>query len=243
MSKCALITGASGGIGSAAVLKLAREGFDIAACYRTNDAAANKLSEKLTQLGIKHRFYKADAANHNEAKRIIEDAAEYFGGISVLVNNAGMAQQMLFTDISESEFDRITDVNFKSIYNYSKFAIPYMVREKSGKIINISSIWGVRGASCESVYSATKAAVIGLTQALAKELAPSNIQVNCIAPGAIDTEMNSNLTEKEKEEFAAEIPMGRFGEPDEIAEIVAFLAGKGSDYITGQTIVADGGLL
>lgn len=242
MKKCALITGASGGIGSEIALRLANDGFDIAACYYSDDESAKKLEEKLSSLGVKNRFYKADVSDYNQIKDVFADATDYFGGVSVLVNNAGIAQQKLFTDITEEEFDRITAVNFKGVFNCCKFAVPYMVSEKQGKIINISSMWGVCGASCETVYSATKAAVIGLTKALARELAPSNIQVNCIAPGAIDTKMNSNLSEDDKKAFAQEIPMGRFGTAEEIARVVSFLAGSGSDYITAQVITADGGL-
>lgn len=242
MKKCALITGASGGIGSEIALRLANDGFDIAACYYSDDESAKRLEEKLSSLGVKNRFYKADVSDYNQIKDVFADATDYFGGVSVLVNNAGIAQQKLFTDITEEEFDRITAVNFKGVFNCCKFAVPYMVSEKQGKIINISSMWGVCGASCETVYSATKAAVIGLTKALARELAPSNIQVNCIAPGAIDTKMNGNLSEDDKKAFAQEIPMGRFGTAEEIARVVSFLAGSGSDYITAQVITADGGL-
>ena len=161
----------------------------------------------------------------------------------MLINCAGISSSKLFTDISNEEFDRICSTNFKGIYNTCSAAVPGMIKKHSGKIINISSIWGVSGASCEVIYSATKAAVIGFTKALAKELAPSNIRVNCIAPGAIETKMNDNLSPEEKSDFAAQIPMGRFGKPDEIAGVVSFLAGEDSSYITAQVITADGGLL
>lgn len=242
MKKCALITGASGGIGRKIALRLAKDGYDIAACYFSDDQSAKELENELALVGIKYKFYKADVSDYNQIKEIFADATDFFGGVSVLVNNAGMSQTKLFTDITEEDFDRITAVNFKSVFNCCKFAVPYMVNQKQGKIINISSMWGVYGASCETVYSATKAAVIGFTKALARELAPSNIQVNCIAPGAVDTKMNNNLSEKEKADFAMEIPMGRFGRPEEIASIVSFLASNGSDYITAQVITADGGL-
>ncbi len=242
MKKCALITGASGGIGSEIALRLAADGYNIAACYFTDDKSAKVLEEKLSFTGAKYKFYKADVSDYNQIKEIFADAADYFGGVSVLVNNAGISQTKLFTDITEEEFDRITAVNFKSVFNCCKFAVPYMVNQKQGKIINISSMWGVCGASCETVYSATKAAVIGFTKALARELAPSNIQVNCVAPGAIDTKMNSNLSNQEKADFAQEIPMGRFGHPEEIASVVSFLASSDSDYITAQVLTADGGL-
>lgn len=243
MKKCALITGASGGIGSEIALRLASDGFSIAACYCSDENGIRELEEKLSQTGAEYRIYKADVSDYNSIKEIFADATDFFGGVSVLVNNAGMAQQKLFTDITEQEFDRITAVNFKGVFNCCKCAVPFMVSQKSGKIINVSSMWGVCGASCETVYSATKAAVIGLTKALARELAPSNIQVNCVAPGAIDTKMNNNLSEEDKAAFAEEIPMGRFGSAREIAGVVSFLAGEDSSYVTAQVITADGGLI
>lgn len=242
MKKCALITGASGGIGSAIALRLAEDGFNIAACYCSDEEGIGRLSKKLDETDAEYRIYKADVSDFNKIKEVFTDATEFFGGVSVLVNNAGVAQQKLFTDITEQEFDRITAVNFKGVFNCCKCAVPFMVSQKSGKIINISSMWGVYGASCETVYSATKAAVIGLTKALARELAPSNVQVNCVAPGAIDTKMNNNLSESDKADFADEIPMGRFGTAEEIADVVSFLAGDGSNYVTAQVITADGGL-
>lgn len=242
MRKCALITGASGGIGSEIALRLANDGFNIVACYYSDENGIKELEKKLALTEAEYRIYKADVSDMKSIKKIFADAADIFGGVSVLVNNAGMAQQKLFTDITEEEFDRITDVNFKGVFNCCQCAVPYMVSCKSGKIINISSMWGIYGASCETVYSATKAAVIGLTKSLARELAPSNVQVNCVAPGAIDTKMNSNLSDDDKKAFAEEIPMGRFGTPKEIAGVVSFLASKDSDYVTAQVITADGGL-
>ncbi|MBR5562071.1 MAG: 3-oxoacyl-ACP reductase FabG [Clostridia bacterium] len=242
MKKCALITGASGGIGSEIALRLANDGFEIAACYNSDENGIKELEKKLLQTGVRFKIYKADVTDFNTIKDVFADATDFFGGVSVLVNNAGIAQQKLFTDITQEDFDRITAVNFKGVFNCCQCAVPFMVSQKSGKIINISSMWGVYGASCETVYSATKAAVIGLSKALARELAPSNIQVNCVAPGAIDTKMNNNLSEADKADFANEIPMGRFGTPAEIAGVVSFLASKDSDYVTAQVITADGGL-
>lgn len=240
--KCALITGASGGIGSSIALRLARDGFAVAACYRSDEAGIASLAAELDVIGAEYKIYRADVADYSQMNTVFADATEEFGGVSVLVNNAGVAQQKLFTDITEEEFDFITGVNFKGVFNCCKCTVPFMVNQKSGKIINISSMWGVYGASCETVYSATKAAVIGLTKALARELAPSNIQVNCVAPGAIDTKMNSNLSSDERAALADEIPMGRFGLPGEIAGVVSFLAGSDSDYVTAQVITADGGM-
>lgn len=242
MKKCALITGASGGIGSEIALRLAKDGFNIAACYYTDETGIRELEKKLKETDAEYRLYKADVSDYEKIKEVFADAAEVFGGVSVLINNAGIAQQKLFTDITQQEFDRITAVNFKGVFNCCQCAVPFMVNRKSGKIINISSMWGICGASCETVYSATKAAVIGLTKSLARELAPSNVQVNCIAPGAIDTKMNNNLTDEDKAAFAEEIPMGRFGTAAEIAGVVSFLASRDSDYVTAQVIAADGGI-
>ena len=243
MKKCALITGASGGIGSEIALRLAKDGFNIAACYNNDENGIKELEKKLSETGVSFKTYKADVADFDEIKNVFADATDFFGGVSVLVNNAGIAQQKLFTDITQDDFDRITAVNFKGVFNCCQCAVPFMISQKSGKIINISSMWGIYGASCETVYSATKAAVIGFSKALARELAPSNIQVNCVAPGAIDTKMNSNLSREEKLSFADEIPMGRFGKASEIAGVVSFLASSDSDYVTAQVITADGGLI
>lgn len=240
--KCALVTGASGGIGSSIALRLARDGFALAVCYNTDSDGIAALSAELDRLGADYKAYRADVSSLSQMNEAFADATELFGGVSVLVNNAGVAQQKLFTDITEEEFDYINGVNFKGVFNCCKCAVPFMVNQKSGKIINISSMWGTYGASCETVYSATKAAVIGLTKALARELAPSNIQVNCVAPGAIDTKMNDNLSLEERAALSDEIPMGRFGLPSEIAGVVSFLASGDSDYVTAQVITADGGM-
>lgn len=242
MKKTAFITGASGGIGSAVALRLAQDGFSLACCYNSDASSMNELEAKLKALGTDCRTYRLDVSDTAETEKIYREASEYFGGFCVLVNCAGIALQKLMSDTTPDEFDRINGINYKGVYNTCRTAVPEMVRNHYGKIINISSMWGVCGASCEVVYSASKAAVIGFTKALARELAPSNIQVNCIAPGAVDTKMNNNLSDEEKEAFADEIPMGRFGKPEEIANIVSFLASENSSYITAQVITADGGL-
>lgn len=239
MSKSVFITGASGGIGKAAALRLYKDGYNVAAAYNSNDAEAADLKEKS---GGQIKLYKVDLTDSKETESVFNEAQKDFGGFDIIVNCAGISLVKLLSETSENEFDFVNTVNYKSTFQICKLAIPYMVNNKCGSIINISSMWGVSGASCEAVYSASKAAVIGLTKALARELAPSGIRVNCIAPGAINTKMNNNLSDAEKSAFADEIPMGRFGEPEEIAGIVSFLAGDDSSYITAQVITADGGL-
>ena len=243
MNKTAFITGASGGIGQAVALRLAKDGFSVAACRNRDEEGAKILEEKLKDMGADFRIYKADVSSKAEVDKIFKEASDYFGGFSVLVNCAGIALDKMFIDTTDDDFDKLVSVNLKGVFNTMKNAVPFMVSQKEGSIINISSIWGVHGASCESLYSATKAAVKGFSEALARELAPSGIRVNCIAPGAIDTKMNNNLSEDEKNAFAEEIPMGRFGLPEEIAGVVSFLASDDSKYMTAQTLVVDGGLI
>ncbi len=242
MHKVALITGASGGIGSAAAKALAEDGFRLVLCYNSNEQAARSLGESLSEK-TDVICCKMNVADREEVDNAFKNATDAFGGVSVLVNNAGIAQQKLFTDITEAEYDRMMDVNVKGVFNCCQCAVAYMVNQKCGKIINISSMWGVCGASCEVHYSAAKAAVIGLTKALARELAPSNIQVNCIAPGVIDTPMNSCFSPAELDALREETPMGRFGSPEEVAALIRFLSGDGSDYITAQVIGVDGAFI
>ncbi len=242
MNKSAFITGASGGIGSAAAYKLACDGYSLALCYCNDRSGAEELAGRLDLINANYEIYRLDVSDTEKTETVFKEAAERFGGFSVLLNCAGIALQKLLTDTSPEEFDRLLAVNLKGVYNTCRAAVPDMVRNKYGSIINISSMWGNYGASCEVAYSAAKAGVIGFTKALARELAPSGIRVNCIAPGAVDTKMNNNLSDAEKAAFAEEIPMGRFGTPDEIAEIVSFLASDKSSYITAQVLTADGGL-
>lgn len=242
MKKTALITGASGGIGSACAVRLAQEGYSLALVYNSHPEKCEK---------IKNAFagkndiicIKADVSDSGEVKTAFRNATDFFGGVCVLVNAAGIAQQKLFTDITDSDFRRMMDINVTGVFNTCREALPFMVSRKSGKIINISSMWGVCGASCEVHYSAAKAAVIGLTKALAREVAPSGIQVNCIAPGVIDTPMNSCFSAQELEQLRQETPMGRFGKPEEVAQLVSFLASEKSDYITAQVIGIDGAFI
>lgn len=243
INKTALITGAAGGIGTAAARRLAKDGFALVLNYNTNRSGALSLAAELESDGAKVLCCCADISSESQVNTMFKNATDTFGGVSVLVNNAGVALQKLFTDTSAEEFSAIINANLSGTANCCRAAVPYMVRCQSGKIINISSMWGVCGASCEVAYSASKAGIIGLTKALARELAPSSINVNCIAPGVIDTAMNSRLSPAELEALKEEIPMRRFGAPQEVAALIGFLAGDGSNYITAQVIGIDGGFI
>lgn len=186
---------------------------------------------------------RADVANKADVDRVVELCIENFGGVGVLVNNAGIAQSRLFTDITEEDWDRMMNVNLKSMFYTCQAVLPHMIRRKEGKIINFSSMWGQVGAACEVHYSAAKAAVIGLTKALAKEVAPSGIQVNCIAPGVIKTDMLAEYSEDELRELAMETPLMRLGTPEDAANAVYFLASSQSDFITGQVLCPNGGFV
>ncbi len=240
--KHAFITGASGGIGSACARALAENGFAVTLCFNNGEEAAKKLNDELSTI-TDTCLVKADVSDPEQVNKAFENAAEKLGDVSVLVNCAGVSLQKLFTDCTAEDYRKVMGINADGVFNCCKCAVPFMVRQKQGKIINISSMWGVCGASCEVIYSASKAAVIGLTKALARELAPSNIQVNCITPGVIDTKMNACFTGDELEALREECPMGRFGTPEEVAAAVAFLAGGSSDYITAQVLGVDGAFI
>ena len=234
-----LVTGASGGIGSAVARLFASRGYNTAIHYNSNETAAREVCDGLVSEGYSAEIFRADLTSSEDVKKMISEVEAKFGTVDVLVNNAGISLIRLFDETTDEEWDNIMNVNLKSAFLCSKAVISGMIHNKKGKIINISSIWGVKGASCEVAYSASKAGLIGFTKALAQELAPSNIQVNCIAPGAIATEMNSHLSASDVKTLCDEIPAGRFGAPIEVAEAVWFLAN--SSYVTGQVLGVDGG--
>lgn len=243
MKRTVLITGASGGIGGAAAVLFAREGWKVAVHYRTGRERAENLCRELRAGGYDASPFCADVADKIQVERMFTEIGGVYGDIHVLVNNAGIAQQKLFTDLTEEEWDRMFAVNVKGMFHCAQAVIPQMVRRKQGKIINVSSIWGMVGASCEVHYSAAKAAVIGLTKALAKELGPSGIQVNCVAPGVIDTPMNGQLGEEALSALKEETPLGVIGSPEHAAQVIAFLASDAADFITGQVISPNGGFV
>lgn len=236
----AFITGASRGIGRAIAQKLAEDGFRVIVNYCTSEKEAKKLINELNNtFCIECVALQGDVSDRLQVEAMFQQA----GGVDVLVNNAGIAQQKLFTDLTERDWDRMFDINVKGMFHCCQCALPYMIHQKRGKIINISSMWGQVGASCEVHYSAAKAAVIGLTKALAKELGPSGIQVNCVAPGVIQTDMNASLDEETIKELKEETPLGAIGTPEDVANAVRFLAGEQSDFITGQIFGVNGGLI
>lgn len=242
--KTVLITGASRGIGRATALKFAQNGFAVAVNYNKSKAEADELCKEITEGGGVAKAFCADVTNESLVRQMLEEINTQLGGIDVLVNNAGIAlPQGLFTDFDAEQAQKAFDVNVFGMMNCCRQVIPRLVSRKAGKIINISSVWGVVGASCEVIYSASKAAVIGFTKALAKELAPSGIYVNCVAPGLIETDMNAHLSQADKEAFADDVALGRTGNADEVAELIFFLASDSASYITGQTISIDGGIV
>lgn len=243
MKKTVLITGSSRGIGRATAQLFAKNNYNVIINYLHAEDDAYALVSSLSRQGYKAIAFQADVARMDQVKAMFDQAVTSFGTIDVLVNNAGFAQQKLFTDITEEDWDSMMDVHVKGVFNCCQCVLPDMISRKQGKIINIASIWGMTGASCEVHYSTAKAAVIGLTKALAKELGPSNIQVNCVAPGIIETAMNACLNEKEKNILREETPLLRFGTPDEAASVVYYLASKNADFLTGQVISPNGGLV
>ncbi|MBR5155475.1 MAG: 3-oxoacyl-ACP reductase FabG [Clostridia bacterium] len=242
--KTALITGASRGIGRATALKFAKSGYCVAINYNKNTEMAESLRQEIKSLGARAEIFRADISDCSEVQKMVADMKDKFGRIDVLVNNAGIAlPQGLFTDFGEDDIKSVFDTNVIGMMNCTKAVTKHMVHNKSGQIVNISSVWGTIGGSCEVIYSASKAAVIGFTKALAKELAPSGIRVNCVAPGLIETDMNSHLTHNEKAEFAEGVALGRIGKAEEVAETVFFLASEAASYITGEVLSVDGGII
>ena len=239
----AFISGASRGIGRAAALKLASLGYDLALNYHTNYDAAQNVQHEAQKYGVKVLLLAGDIADENNVREMFRKIGETFGGADVVVNNASFAEQLMFQDITYEKWRRMFAVTVDGAFFTVQNALPHMLHEKRGRIINISSIWGEVGASCEVHYSAAKGALIAMTKALAKELGPSGITVNCITPGVIDTDMNAHLSAEDLAELCEETPLGRLGSPDDIAETVAFLASAEAGFITGQIIGVNGGFV
>lgn len=238
MSETVLITGGSRGIGAACVELFAKNGYNVAFIYQNSDEKAAKIAQATGALAVK-----ADVSCLEQVERAFAQVESAFGGVDVLVNNAGISRIAMLCDTTEEDWDRLFAVNAKSTFLCSKRAMGHMVHQKRGAIVNVSSMWGQTGGSCEVAYSASKAAVIGFTKALAKELGPSGIRVNCIAPGVIDTEMNAQLSLEDREALAEETPLCRLGTPMEAARAIFFLASDAASFITGQVLAPNGGIV
>ena len=239
--KTVIITGASRGIGAQTARLFAKNGYATIINYNNSHDEAMALRDELISQGYCADIFKADVSAYDECQAMVQYVIKKYKRIDVLVNNAGMAQIKPLFDVTEQDFDKMMAVNFKSVFNTCKLVSDYMVSQKSGKIINVSSVWGEVGSSCETVYCASKAAVIGFTKALAKELGPSNINVNCVAPGFIQTDMNSCLSQQDVDDIVNETPLSRVGTPSDVANAILFLADDRSAFVTGQILNASGG--
>ena len=243
MKQVALVTGASRGIGRAIAVELAREGWDVCINYIQHHQAAEEAARAVRALGRRAAVVQADVADGSAVAEMVREAERDLGPISLVVNNAGIAGQAQFQDITDEMWNRYLAVNLGGARNTIKAVLPRMISEKAGCIVNISSIWGLRGASCEVAYACTKAGIIALTRSLAAELGPSQIRVNCVAPGVINTDMVQVLGQETLRDLAEQTPLGRLGTPEDIAHAVAFLASDKASFITGQVLTADGGFV
>ncbi len=244
MLKTAVVTGASRGIGASVAIALAKSGYNVILGYKNNRERAESLAEVIISgYGVSAEAVKCDVKNSRDAKNIVDRAGKFYGSVDVLVNNAGISQQKLFTDITDEDWEEMVSTNLTGAFYTSREAAKYMINQKSGSIVNISSMWGQVGASCEVHYSAAKSGVIGLTKALAKELGPSNIRVNCICPGVVMTDMMKDFSEETLDELREETPLMKLGSPKNIADAVSFLCSDRAEFITGQVLSVNGGFV
>jgi 3-oxoacyl-[acyl-carrier protein] reductase len=239
MNKTVIVTGGSRGIGAAIVNLLAKEGYNVVLNYNKSEEIAKNIKKELTDRGYCVEIFKADVSSREEVQQLVNFSLNKFGKIDVLINNAGISQTKLFTDITDEDWNNMIKTNLNSVFYMTQEVAKDMIKNKSGCIINISSIWGTIGASCETHYSVTKAGIDAITKSLAKELGPSNIRINSIAPGIIDTDMNKYLTQQEKEQIEKEIPLEKIGKTQDIAKCIKWLIED--NYTTGQIIQINGG--
>jgi 3-oxoacyl-[acyl-carrier protein] reductase len=240
--KIALVTGGGRGIGKAIVHALAEAGATVAFTYKNSAAAAEEIVRTLSGRGLKVTAYQSDAAMTSEAATVVESVIREFGRLDILVNNAGITRDGLLMRMSEKDWDEVLNNNLKSVYNFTKAACRQMMGQRTGKIINITSVVGLGGNAGQANYAASKAGIVGFTKSVAKELGSRNIQVNAVAPGFVDTDMTAALSAELKKNLAASVPLKRTAKPEEIAAVVRFLASSEADYITGQVIAVDGGM-
>ena len=243
MDKCALITGATRGIGKQIAITLAKQGYNIALNYRKENEELENTKKEIEKIGVQILAVKGDVANFEECENFVKQVIERFGQIDVLVNNAGITKDMLLMRMKKEDFEQVIDTNLVGTFNVTKNVVPYMMKARSGRIINISSVVGISGNAGQTNYSASKAGIIGFTKSLAKEIASRNILVNSVAPGFIETNMTDVLKDDVKQEIAKNIPLKRMGTTQDVANVVKFLASDDSSYITGQVINVDGGML
>lgn len=238
-----LITGASRGIGATTARLFAQQGWDVAVNYNRNETAARTLVQELAALGVRACALGADVSDPMQAEMLVEQTLRQLGGLDALVCNAGVAlPQQLLTDTTDEQWREVFATNVDGMFYTIRAAVPHFVRKKAGRIITVSSVWGVTGGSCEVAYSASKGAVIAMTKALAKELGPSGIAVNCVAPGVIATEMNAHLDEESLAQLRLETPLERIGTPEDVARSILFLAGEGGQFLAGQVLQPNGGI-
>jgi 3-oxoacyl-[acyl-carrier protein] reductase len=240
--RVAIVTGGGRGIGRAIAARLAEEGANLAVSYRSNDAAAEETAEKVRAAGVKCELFKGDVASPEDVAALFEGVSDAFGRVDILVNNAGITRDNLMMRMKEEEFDEVLRTNLKGTYLCTRAALRPMVRARWGRIVNVSSVVGLVGNAGQANYAASKAGIIGFTKSVAREVAQRGITVNAVAPGYVETELTGSLPEDVKDQIRSQVPMGRFGGAEEVAEVVAFLAGEGAGYVTGQTIAVDGGM-
>jgi 3-oxoacyl-[acyl-carrier protein] reductase len=242
-NKTALITGASRGIGKGIATEFAKQGANVAFTFNASVDAAKELEKELESFGVKAKGYQSNAANFDAAQELVKEVLEDFGSLEILINNAGITKDNLLMRISEADFDKVIEVNLKSVFNLTKAVIRPMMKQREGSIINMSSVVGVKGNAGQTNYAASKAGILGFTKSVALELGSRNIRCNAIAPGFIETEMTAKLDEKTVEQWRNDIPLKRGGTPEDVANACIFLASGLSSYITGQTLNVDGGML
>jgi 3-oxoacyl-[acyl-carrier protein] reductase len=241
--RVALVTGGGRGIGQAIAVRLAKEGAKLAISYHSNDVAAEETVKLIRRIGAGCETFRGDVASAGDVEVLMKTVNETFGPVGILVNNAGMRRDNLLLRMKESEFDEVLATNLKGMYLCTRAVLRGMVRARWGRIVNVSSVVGLVGNAGQANYAASKAGMIGFTKSVAREVADRGITVNAVAPGYVETELTGGLPENIKEQILDQVPMRRFGEPEEIAEVVAFLAGDGAAYVTGQTITVDGGMV